>query len=468
MRPSSLTTRLLISAGAWSVVVIVATGLILSSLYRDAVERAFDERLEVFVKGLIAEISFADDGSLHVNRALPEPRFSFPLSGWYWQIDPTASSTVGSISSPSLLDQMLDFSVMPALMPSDAIYQEVPAAFYIIGPGGEELRAIRRPIKFQSNEELLIFTVAGNANNIAEAERSFNSTLILALSILGLGLVFAAFLQVRYGLRPVRELRDALQEIRVGTERRITGKYPSEIAPLSNEVNALLDANEEVIERARTHVGNLAHALKTPLSVLSNEVQATKGTLKDKLEEQLLLMRRHIDHYLERARVAASANIIGVSTEVEPVIAGIVRTLKKIHGHRMIEVKVECRSDIRFIGEKQDLEEMVGNLLDNAFKWTNGKIKLSVVLDDAKISQGKQMVSIEIEDNGPGITEEQCAEVMKRGSRLDESKPGSGLGLSIVADIAAIYRGSFVLNRAELGGLSAKLVLPAHTREKCV
>ena len=462
MRPSSLTTRLFISAGAWSVIVLVVTGVVLSSLYRGAVERAFDERLDVFVKGLIAELSFSSEGMLEIERALPEPRFSFPLSGWYWQVESFNEGAIRPVVSPSLLDQKLDFSNAPLPDNKEGLAENTPSAFYVTGPDGELLRVVRRRIRFQADEPPLIFTVAGNASDIAIAARSFNGTLVLALSILGVGLIGAGFLQVHYGLRPVRELRAALSRIRAGLERRLTGDYPSEIAPLSDEVNALLDANEEVIERARTHVGNLAHALKTPLSVLANEVGASPGAIGTKVNEQVDVMRRHVEHHLERARVAASANVIGATTDVEPVVAAIVRTLKKIHGDRSITVSMVCDEGVRFRGEKQDLEEMVGNLLDNAFKWADGEIAVRVSRDASGGIDLAHSLTIDIDDDGPGLSQSERGEAVRRGRRLDESKPGSGLGLSIVADIASMYHGAFALERAALGGLRARLVLPAH------
>ncbi len=462
MRPSSLATRLFISAGAWSVIILVVTGLVLSSLYRGTVERAFDKRLDVFVKGLIAELSFTSEGALEIGRALPELQFSFPLSGWYWQVESLDAETARPVVSPSLLDQELDFSTTPLPETAGEAADNTFSAFYATGPDGEELRVLRGRIRFQADEAPLIFTVAGNASDIATEVRSFDDTLVLALSILGVGLIGAGFLQVHYGLRPVRELRAALSRIRTGRERRITGNYPSEIAPLSNEVNALLNANEEVIERARTHVGNLAHALKTPLSVLANVAGSSQGEIGAKVNEQVNVMRRHVDHHLERARVAASASVIGAATDVEPVVAAIVRTLKKIHVSRAITVSVICEEGVRFRGEKQDLEEMVGNLLDNAFKWADEEIAVRVNRNVAGGIDPVHTLTIDIDDDGPGLSKDERGEAVRRGRRLDETKPGSGLGLSIVADIASMYHGAFALKRAALGGLRARLVLPAH------
>lgn len=461
MRPSSLTTRLLISAGVWSVIVLVATGIVLSSLYRASVERAFDDRLDVYIKGLIAELTFGDGDALVVDRDLPEPRFNFPLSGWYWQIESSPPTNNRAIVSPSLLDQRL---VPPPDSERDVANfasTDRPSTVYLPGPDGETLRVISRRIKFSAREAPLIFTVAGDSREITSAARAFNGTLATALSLLGLGLIGAAAFQVRYGLRPVRELRAALAGIRTGQESRLAGPYPAEIAPLTDEVNALLDANEEVIERARTHVGNLAHALKTPLSVLANEANQGHAPLENKIVEQVAVMRQHVDHHLERARVAARANVIGASTDVEPVIEAIVRTLKKIHGERAITVTVACEQRARFRGERQDLEEMVGNLLDNAFKWADARIAVRVALTMRPRVGFDEALTIVIDDDGPGLGEEQRGDAVKRGQRLDESKPGSGLGLSIVADIATMYRGAIELDRATIGGLRARLVLPA-------
>jgi signal transduction histidine kinase len=442
----------LIAAGAWSLVALLATGFVLSSLYRARVETAFDDRLDVYVKGLIAELEFADDGTLRVARDLPEPRFNFPLSGWYWQIESEAPAAGATLVSPSLLDRRLD--IPPLGQIGDTV------TFYTTGPDQETLRVISRQISFSARQAPLVFLVAGDATEIGAAARSFDGALAMALSLLGIGLVTAALLQVHYGLGPLRDLRAALQRIRAGADTRLTGAYPREIAPLSDEVNALIEANEEVLERARTHVGNLAHALKTPLSVLTNEA-APMGDdrLAEKVREQVAVMREQVDRHLERARVAARGNVIGVATDVGPVVAAIVRTLQKIHGERAITVTVACEEGVRFRGERQDLEEMIGNLLDNAFKWADREIGVRVARAPGRAAG--EALAVTIDDDGPGLNEAQRADAVKRGRRLDESKPGSGLGLSIVADIASMYRGAFALERAALGGLSARLVLPA-------
>ena len=433
--------------------VLVLTGLLLSSLFQSAVERSFDDRLDVFVKSLIAELNVADDGSLAISRDLPEPRFNFPLSGWYWEIAVAGGSPVSPLGSPSLLDQHLGVST------PDDTSGEATSAAYLTGPDGKTLRVLTRQIRFSAREAPLVFTVAGDAADIDTAAREFNGALFLSLSVLCLGLFAAAFLQVRYGLSPVRALRRAVSEIRAGRQKRLTEDYPTEISPLAEEVNLLLDTNEEVIERARTHVGNLAHALKTPLSVLRNEANGKDTPLAGLVEEQVHVMREQVDHHLERARVAARANVLGASTDVAPVVKSIVHALERINSEKGVTALVNCPSNARFRGEKQDLEEMVGNLLDNAFKWAKSEIAVQVSIDPG--DKDGAVLLITIDDDGPGLTEAECEAAVKRGQRLDESKPGSGLGLSIVADIASMYKGSFVLKDASIGGLCTCLRLPA-------
>ncbi|MHA1523931.1 MAG: ATP-binding protein [Alphaproteobacteria bacterium] len=450
----SLTGRLLLSAGAWSLIALVVTGFILASLFRSTVERQFDVRLDVFVKGLIAELAVSDDGELSIGSDLPEPRFNFPLSGWYWQINVEGRDINKSLVSPSLLDQHLE------ALPKGA-GNEGGSAAYLTGPDKENLRVFSRNIKFSIREAPLNFIVAGDASEIDTVVRNFNATLFIALSVLGLGLIGAAFLQVRFGLRPLRALSAGVARIRAGRATRLTGEYPTEISPLGFELNALLDTNEEVITRARTHVGNLAHALKTPLSVLHNDAQLSQSPLGKTVQKQVQIMRDQVDHYLERARVAARANVLGAATEVAPVVAALCRTLVKINRDKKITLSVDCEPGVQFRGERQDLEEMIGNLLDNAFKWTSSKISVRVVsIHRARVNLDAALAVI-IDDDGAGLSADQRDIALKRGQRIDESKPGSGLGLSIVGDIASMYKGDFELGVSQSGGLRARLLLPA-------
>jgi signal transduction histidine kinase len=280
--------------------------------------------------------------------------------------------------------------------------------------------------------------------------------LITALAVLGLGLVVATFFQVRFGLSPLRAMRQNLAKIRSGQAEQLEGGQPEEIRPLQQELNALIQSNREIVDRARTHVGNLAHALKTPLSVISNEARAHEGPLASKVIEQAEIMRTQITHHLDRARVAARSSAIGDVTDVAGVLQALKRTVDRIYEERGVDVEIASSPGLKFQGEKQDFEEMVGNLLDNACKWARSQVRA-----EARRGDGAARFFVIVDDDGPGLTEAELAKVGKRGQRLDESKPGSGLGLSIVAELAHLYKGRFELEPSPKGGLRARLELPA-------
>jgi signal transduction histidine kinase len=284
---------------------------------------------------------------------------------------------------------------------------------------------------------------------------TFNGLLIISFLLLGAGLVIAIFLQVRIGLLPLRRVSEALARIRDGRAQSLEGEFPKEIAPLASELNSLIAHSAEVVARARTHVSNLAHFLKTPLSVLASEADAAGASpLAGQVRRQVFTMRRQVDHYLTRARAAGNVSALGNRTLVEPVLTDLTRVLSRIHQTRGIEIELTCAPDLYFRGERQDLEEMAGNLIDNACKWAK-----SVVYVTARRDSGK--VVLDVEDDGPGLSPAERQKVGTRGERLDESVPGSGLGLAIVRDISKLYGGFFALDASPHGGLLARLTLPA-------
>ncbi|MGH6855186.1 MAG: ATP-binding protein, partial [Aestuariivirga sp.] len=242
---------------------------------------------------------------------------------------------------------------------------------------------------------------------------------------------------------------------------RLDGEFPSELRPVADELNLLIQSNSEIIDRARTQVGNLAHALKTPLSVLTNEAQARKSPLAAKVKGQVQVMRDQISLYLDRARRAARAQGLGAVTAVEPVLDGLARTLQHIYREKGIEIAVRCEPRIKFRGEKQDFEEMAGNLCDNACIWAKRRVEITAAHIAENPGDGRSWMVLYVDDDGPGLPPEKRPEALKRGRRLDETKPGSGLGLSIVVETAGMYDGSVVLADAPLGGLRIELKLPA-------
>jgi len=284
--------------------------------------------------------------------------------------------------------------------------------------------------------------------------------LIAAFAALGVALLLATLFQVRYGLRPLADIGARLADIRSGRAEQLEGELPEEIRPLQKELNSLIRSNQEIIERARTHVGNLAHALKTPLSVITNEARRRDDPFAAKVGEQAEIMRQQVTHHLDRARVAARAGVVGGSTDLRPVIDEMRSALGKIYSQNRLSLTAECPDNLRFEGEKQDLQEMIGNLMDNACKWAGSRVEVTA---EPAASDGRFLV-IRVDDDGPGLSPDARQKAVKRGRRLDEGKPGSGLGLSIVADLSILYAGSFSLEESPLGGLRAELTLPSVQR----
>ena len=459
MRANSLALRLFVSATAWTVVILLITGFVLSSLYRDAVERSFDRRLNVFLRTLVAEVASPEDTGGERAQSLGEPEFDLPLSGWYWQLTRLGGPKPDVRSSRSLWD-----SGLPHLAD-----QNVPASddgtrrAYVQGPEDQRLRLIERTVDLGDDGRYLV-AVAGDSQEIDDETHAFDRAIAITFVVLAAVLLLTTMFQVRFGLAPLARISQSLAAIRAGTAERLAGNFPVEIEPLARETNALIDANREIVERARTHVGNLAHALKTPLSVVVNEAAGREDPLAAKVREQASIMRDQVARHLERARIAARATVVGTVTEVAPVVTGLTRTMEKIYHPRGIAIDGTAPDGVRFRGERQDLEEMLGNLVDNACKWAQGRVSIEVAPEQAEAAPGdapKSVIRIVVDDDGPGLSPAEREQVARRGQRLDETKPGSGLGLSIVHELAALYGGDLALSTAPIGGLRAELVLPA-------
>jgi signal transduction histidine kinase len=457
MRANSLALRLFFSAATWTVVILVVTGIVLSSVYRGAVERAFDRRLGVYLRTLVADVATPDEASDKFPQSLGEPLFELPLSGWYWQVTRLDTARPEVRSSRSLWD-----STLPHLDDRAAVATPGGARQgYVEGPEEQRLRLVERTIDLGDEGRFLV-TVAGDAAEIDEDMRAFDRALVLTFAILAFVLLLITTFQVRFGLAPLNRISQGLAAIRSGTAERLEGRFPVEIAPLARETNALIDANREIVMRARTHVGNLAHALKTPLSVMMNEATTHAGDpLALKVREQTEIMRDQVVRHLERARLAAvRVAAIGTITDVRPVVGALARTMEKIHHDRGIAIELDAPEDSRFRGERQDLEEMIGNLVDNACKWAQSRVAVEVFPERPDPGAERRIVRIVVDDDGPGLSPQQREQVARRGRRLDESKPGSGLGLSIVVELASLYGGALTLGTAPIGGLRAELVLP--------
>ena len=459
MRLNSLAFRLFATSAAWTMLVLPIAGYLIYSLYSDDVQLSFDAQLKKLLTAVTVDSMNTTGDEPVVPQNLYEPLFEVTHSGWYWQIKPIVEGTGRKLVSPSLATETLA-SPYDKKFPTDTTgtrWMNVP------GPTGETIRileVIDTPGHDPQKPEYSII-VAGPLDWLEDTVAKFRNRLAIALTLVGSGLVAVTLFQVRFGLSPLRRIENGLAAIRSGTAAKLDSRLPAEIEPLQVELNALIQSNQDIVDRARTQVGNLAHALKTPLAVITNEAQEEKNPFGAKVFEQAQIMRDQVSHYLDRARMAASAGAIGRVTAVETTAEPLVRALERIHRDKDVAISMTVAPDAKFQGEKQDLEEMLGNLLDNACKWCRKRVYLNVAVELPEIGGKQRRLHITVDDDGPGLTPEQRAKIGKRGMRLDETKPGSGLGLSIVSDLATSYRGAMSLAASPHGGLLVRVYLPA-------
>ncbi len=456
-RLDSLQARLIAAAAVWTLLGLIVGGFLLSGIFRASVLSNFDSRLRFDLDGMIAAAEPDASGNVNLQSRFTDPRFDRVYSGWYWQIVPEGKNgaELGRAQiSRSLFDRTI--KIVDQRAAGGGV-----AWGHALGPEDKPLRFVSQHIEFPvtatrdpKDARAYDFVVASETAGVDAEVNRFIGTLVWSFAVLGLGLIGAIFVQVRIGLLPLRRVSEALARIRDGKARRLDGRFPAEIAPLAGELNSLIEHSAEVVGRARTHVSNLAHFLKTPLTVLASEASANPGPLADVVMRQVMSMRRQVDHYLARARAAGAVDVLGNRTPVKPVLDDLARVLTRIHAERGIDISVECPPSLAFRGERQDLEEMAGNLIDNACKWAHARVAVAAAQEGAKFT-------LRVGDDGEGLDEEERQHVGERGERLDESVPGTGLGLAIVRDVAKLYGGTFELGESPLGGLETKITLPA-------
>lgn len=405
-RVNSLAWRLLLSAAALSFLILLSAGLILSRVNTASVTHSFDERLRLYLKVLVADVAAMTDGATNEIGNLGEPQFQIPLSGWYWQI--VAVDQERGVSGVIHTSRSLVSAKLPYLIdPTDPNRKTGLGDGYITGPDNRRLRILEQLIDLGDDHRFYI-AVAGNAVDIDDETRQFNTALAITFLLLGVLLVASTFVQVGFGLRPLARLRRSVTAIREGDADSIGADFPQEVAPLAHELNQLLEANREIVDRARMQVGNLAHALKTPISVLVNEASADDSVLAAKLREQTGLMKDQVQYYLDRARAATRAASVGSVTEVDPVITAFLRTFPKVYRDRAITFEATGDPGLRFRGERQDFEDIVGNLVDNAGKWARKRVEITVTLETVPDGAPKKM-RLTIDDDGPGLAPESRA-----------------------------------------------------------
>lgn len=451
-RPS-LARRLTILAVGWSFAALVIAAVVLALLFQQAALRRFDAGLSDLIDNLISG-STIEAGEV-VAPALTDQRALRAYSGRYWDIaEPAAGGGVRSlVPSRSLWDSSLNIpSDLPKRLKANP---RRPIAFDAPGvQAGERLRVVARWTSLPGRDAPLVFIAAEDRRPIDREVRNFFTTTAVAFALLGLGLIAAVIIQVQVGLQPLRSLRHEVANVRRGKADRLNADYPSELRPLTDELNALVAHNQETVERQRTHVGNLAHALKTPISVMITEASQRPGPLAEVVTRQADVMRQQVDHHLRRARAAARSQGQGERTSVAEVLDELARTLERIFRDKGVEIDWDADDDLVFLGERQDFMEIAGNAMENAGKFGRRKVRVRAV------ASGPERFRLTVEDDGAGLPPDRRDEVIRRGARLDETAPGSGLGLSIVDELARAYRGGLTLGDSPLGGLLVAVDLP--------
>ena len=451
-RPS-LARRLVLLAVGWSFAALVITAVVLALLFQQAALRRFEQTLSVLVDNLIAGSTV--EGGVMVAPAFTDARALRVYSGLYWTIaEPTPDGRLLT-AVPTRSRSLWDTELRP---PADLLARvranpRRPVTFDAEGPQpGENLRGVARIATIDGHEA--VFLAAEDRSPIDRDVRNFIAATAIAFLALGGGLIAAVVAQVRVGLRPLFRLQGEVAAVRRGKADRVQEAYPTELEPLAEELNALVLHNQETVARQRTHVGNLAHALKTPISVMITEAGQRPGPLAEVVAHQAEVMRQQVDHHLRRARAAARAQGPGERTSVADVLDELSRTLERIFRDKGVTIDWDAPDDLWFSGERQDLLEIAGNAMENAGKWCKRKVRVRAT------TLGVERLRLTIEDDGPGLPPDQREDVIRRGARLDENAPGSGLGLSIIDELARAYRGSLSLGDSALGGLAVTIDLP--------
>ena len=449
-RRSSLVGRLIWLAAAWSLLVLAVTLTLLTSIFYASSLNRFDDGLKEIADGLYAGAT-VDQGQVTAPQ-LGDARLSRVYSGKYWELGQVMGGRVHALPlgrSRSLWDSELQGPPdMSRLTLGSTVHYNAK------GPQNEPLRVVALARGLTGVQTPVVFMAAEDRSPVNRDVRNFAIRTAALLVVAGGLLILAVILQVRVGLKPLFDLRREVMQVRTGKAERVAGRYPAELEPLAQELNALVSHNQEVVDRQRTHVGNLAHALKTPLSVMLAEAADTPGPLADLVVRQAETMRTQVDHHLRRARTAARAQGSRDRTQVSPALEELARTLERIFEEKRVMVDWTCEDDLDFQGERQDLLEIAGNCMENACKWCRRGVWVAA----EPISD--ERLRLVLEDDGPGLPPDRRDEVFKRGARLDESAPGSGLGLSIVDELVRAYAGKIELGQSEHGGLKVSIELP--------
>ena len=441
-RPTgSLGRRMILIATLWISVLLAGGGFALDRVLSNAITRNFDDQLEYVLKTLILSAQLGPDGEVIFNREPADQRFLEPYSGLYWQVSAKGRE---DFPSRSLWDRRLAYG--------DNHNDRDVHLYDSREFADEKLRIVERDVTLPGSPVRWRFKIAGNRDTLDAQIDALRRILAISFALLALGLIIMAGLQTFYGLRPLRKVREEIARMRSGAARQIEAPMPVEVMPLVDELNALIAHNERQAEEARRHAGNLAHALKTPLTVIMNAATAQADDLAPTVIREATTMRRQVDHHLARARAVGRRGHAHSRAAVWPSLESVERAVGRLYPH--VRFDADGPKDLQVHVERQDLDEMLGNLIENAAKYGGGSVFVTV-------KPAGRCVEFLVEDDGPGIAEADRQRLFDRGARLDTGKPGTGLGLAIVRDVAEIYEGGVELDESEdLGGLLVRLKLP--------
>ena len=444
MLRKTLAFRIITFSSVWITASLVITGLMLVQIHSEHTAKHYDAHVSMHLEELTGASHFAPDGKFRLSFFPSDPRYKNLNSGWYWEVKQLGKTL---IRSPSLGEHILD---MRTIQPDSKVM-----VTEIVGPVEELLRVHIIAIKIDPGQEPLLFLATAPMTGILEDVVEYSDHVIYTFLALGIGLFLAVVLQVRVALKPLKAISSGISDIREGKAIKLPEEQLEDVRPLVDELNNLLDHNAVLVKRARNQLGDLAHSVKNPLTVITNEAHNMESEQRKLIIKQTSEIGKNVDHYLSRARTYGTEKVLGSRSSVKAATEDLVYAMKRIYQERELEYDLSGLLGCWFRGEAQDLEEMMGNLIDNASKWASS----NVVVYCGPIDEGR--LEIVVEDDGPGIPEEEFESVMRRGHKLDESIPGHGQGLGIVKDISGLYGGLLQLGRSEMGGLRAGLILPA-------
>lgn len=465
---NSLSSRIFISGAILVALTLLITGTLLIYLFREHIEEHFDALLFDHIEELVAATELSPDDTFKLNWQPLDPRFHKPGSSWYWEIKQSGKTLDYSRSLESNHLKILELqgnSALTALrkkrlLLSKLIEGSLLEVQQFYGPNKNLLRAQILEITLPLTDQSISYVVTGPVSEIELDVSHFAKQVIISFLVLASGLLLAIMIQVRVALKPFNAMRNAIREIHQGKKKRLSENYPAEIPVVVSEINSLLDHNTETLMRARKNLGNLSHTIKNPLAVIINEANSINSEPGQLIQNKAALIAANLDHYLAQARIAGTTNLLGSRTNIVKVVEDLCYCIEHLYKNKHIKITIYDLDNFSFRGEAQDLEEMLGNLIDNAYKWTHDQVWVH-----AKLDKNNQRLLLFVEDNGPGIPDSQLNNVLQRGLKLDETVSGHGLGLNIVNDITQLYSGSLTLEKSSHGGLCAVLDLPVASSE---